>query len=122
MHSVFANPGEGWEKKRLGEVCIIERGSSPRPIKQFVTTKKDGVNWIKIGDTKEGDKYIFSTAEKITLEGAKQSRFVQEGDLILTNSMSFGRPYIMKTQGYVHDGCFSLDQRISLIRNIFGIY
>jgi type I restriction enzyme S subunit len=89
-------------------VCIVERGSSPRPIKNYFTTSADGVNWIKIGDTEEGGKYVYSTAQKITPEGAKQSRFVKEGDFILTNSMSFGRPYIMKTSGYIHDGWFVL--------------
>jgi type I restriction enzyme S subunit len=72
------------------------------------------VNWIKIGDTEEGGKYVYSTAQKITPEGAKQSRFVKEGDFILTNSMSFGRPYIMKTSGYIHDGWFVLRLNISI--------
>ncbi|MEP6951939.1 MAG: restriction endonuclease subunit S [Ginsengibacter sp.] len=99
---------EGWEIKKLGEVCIVERGSSPRPINKYFTDKDDGVNWIKIGDTKDVTKYLYSTKEKITKEGAKQSRFVKEGDFILSNSMSFGHPFIMKTEGYIHDGWFVL--------------
>ena len=99
LQSVFTGRGEGWVDRTLDEVCIVERGSSPRPIKEYFTTEPDGVNWIKIGDTEEGGKYVYSTAQKITAEGAKQSRFVKEGDFILTNSMSFGRPYIMKTNG-----------------------
>lgn len=97
---------KNWEKKKLGEVCIVERGSSPRPIEKYQTDSPDGVNWIKIGDTKGVDKYIFSTKEKITKEGAEKSRYVKEGDFILSNSMSFGKPYIMKTDGYIHDGWF----------------
>lgn len=99
---------QGWEVKKLGEVCIIERGSSPRPIKKFVTDDVNGINWIKIGDTKEGEKYIYSTKEKITIEGSLKSRIVNEGDFILSNSMSFGRPYIMKIKGCIHDGWFVL--------------
>jgi type I restriction enzyme S subunit len=95
-----------WERKKLGEVCIVERGSSPRPIEKYLTDRPDGVNWIKIGDTKGVDKYIYSTKEKITKEGSKKSRYVREGDFILSNSMSFGKPYIMKTDGYIHDGWF----------------
>lgn len=98
---------KGWEVKTLGDVCKVERGSSPRPIKKYLTTG-DGVNWIKIGDTKNTKKYIFETNEKITKEGALKSRFVDIGDFILSNSMSLGRPYIMKTQGYIHDGWFVL--------------
>jgi len=95
-----------WEIKKLGEVCIVERGSSPRPIEKYQTNSPEGVNWIKIGDTKGVDKYIFITKEKITKEGAEKSRYVKEGDFILSNSMSFGKPYIMKTDGYIHDGWF----------------
>jgi hypothetical protein len=97
---------QGWTRKKLGEVCIVERGSSPRPIDKYFTNNSDGLNWIKIGDTKGITKYIYSTKEKITKEGARQSRFVKEGDFILSNSMSFGNPFIMKTQGYIHDGWF----------------
>jgi type I restriction enzyme S subunit len=97
---------KNWERKKLGEVCVVERGSSPRPIEKYQTDSPDGVNWIKIGDTKGVDKYIFLTKEKITKEGAEKSRYVKEGDFILSNSMSFGKPYIMKTDGYIHDGWF----------------
>ncbi len=97
---------QGWEEKKLGEVCVVERGSSPRPIQKYQTDNEDGVNWIKIGDTKGVDKYITKTKEKITKEGAEKSRYVKEGDFILSNSMSFGKPYIMKTDGYIHDGWF----------------
>ena len=108
LQEVFENKGEGWEEKALGETCIVERGSSPRPIKKYITDDKNGVNWIKIGDTKNIDKYLYKTKEKITKKGAEKSRYVKEGDFILSNSMSFGKPYIMKTEGYIHDGWFVL--------------
>jgi type I restriction enzyme S subunit len=114
LNAVFTQRGEGWVEKTLDQICIVERGSSPRPIKNYFTTNEDGVNWIKIGDTEEGGKYVYSTAQKITPEGAKRSKFVKEGDFILTNSMSFGRPYIMKTSGYIHDGWFALRLNVSI--------
>ena len=98
----------GVEYRTLGEMATIVRGASPRPIKNFITNNSDGVNWIKIGDVKQGSKYITETAEKITPEGAKKSRFVKEGDFILSNSMSFGRPYILKTKGCIHDGWLAI--------------
>ncbi|SUV42278.1 Uncharacterised protein [Phocaeicola vulgatus] len=33
-----------------------------------------------------------------------KSRFVHKGDFLLTNSMSFGRPYITQVEGCIHDG------------------
>ena len=119
LQSVFTQRGPEWVDRTLDQVCIVERGSSPRPIKEYFTTKPDGVNWIKIGDTEEGGKYVYSTAQKVTPEGAKQSRFVKEGDFILTNSMSFGRPYIMKTSGYIHDGWFVLRLNIAIDTDYF---
>ena len=115
MHVVFtpANTA-GWVKVKLGDVCVIERGSSPRPIKSFLTTHSDGVNWIKIRDVSEKEKFVIQTKEKITLEGAKKSRRVFPGDLILTNSMSYGRPYIVKIEGCIHDGWFVLRSKQSI--------
>ena len=95
---------EGWTYKKLGEVCRIERGGSPRPIKDYITNNRNGLNWIKIGDTDPQGKYIYSTKEKIKPEGLKKSRWVEEDEFLLSNSMSFGRPYILKTNGCIHDG------------------
>lgn len=93
-----------WTYKKLGEVVTIERGGSPRPIQDYITTAENGLNWIKIGDAVEGSKYITSTKEKIKPEGLKKTRFVHKGDFILSNSMSFGRPYILGIDGCIHDG------------------
>ena len=105
---------KSWEWCRLGEVNNIARGGSPRPIKDFLTDSDNGINWIKIGDAEIGGKYIYSTKEKITRDGVKYSRFVNIDDFLLTNSMSFGRPYILKTEGCIHDGwlVISIDRDI----------
>ena len=89
---------------KLNDILSITRGASPRPISNYITNESDGVNWIKIGDVDPNSFFITHTEEKITNEGAKKSRYVKEGDFILSNSMSFGRPYILKINGCVHDG------------------
>lgn len=101
---------ENWAWVKLGKVCTIARGGSPRPIKEYITTAEDGVNWIKIGDTEKNGKYICSTAEKIKPSGVSKSRMVHAGDFLLTNSMSFGRPYILKIDGCIHDGWLVISQ------------
>ena len=93
-----------WEQRRFSELVLIERGGSPRPIEAYITESPDGLNWIKIGDAPAQGKYITKTAEKIRPEGLSKTRVVQTGDLILSNSMSFGRPYIMSISGCIHDG------------------
>lgn len=95
---------EDWTYTRLGNICTIERGGSPRPIESYLTNEGDGLNWIKIGDAIEGSKYITSTKEKIKPEGLKKTRLVHKGDFILSNSMSFGKPYILDIDGCIHDG------------------
>lgn len=95
---------EGWEWVRFGDISEIERGGSPRPIKDYITTDECGLNWIKIGDTDIGGKYISSADEKIKPSGLHKTRMVYPGDFLLTNSMSFGRPYITLIEGCIHDG------------------
>ena len=94
----------GWEVVKLGHVLTIQRGASPRPINEFITKNANGVNWIKIGDIQKNAKYIVKTKQKITDDGAKKSRAIQPKDFVLSNSMSFGRPYISKIYGCIHDG------------------
>ena len=98
------NIPDNWAWSRLGDLFTILRGGSPRPIKSFLTNDENGINWIKIGDTNPNSKYITKTEEKIIPEGLKKSRAVHIGDFVLSNSMSFGRPYILKINGAVHDG------------------
>lgn len=95
---------EGRVDEKLGNILVIERGGSPRPIKEFLTEEKTGVNWIKIGDATISSKYILKTVQKIIPLGLKKSREVFPGDLLLSNSMSFGKPYIMGIKGAIHDG------------------
>lgn len=93
---------------RFGDVATIVRGASPRPIQQFLTDSPDGVPWIKIGDVPARGKYITRTGQRVTPEGAAKSRRVQPGDFVLSNSMSFGRPYISRIDGYIHDGWLAI--------------
>ena len=104
-----------WPLVMIGDVCEVERGASPRPISDYITDDLDSVNWIKIGDGATNSLYINSTKERITIEGAKKSKYVKKGDLILSNSMSYGRPYILNVDGCVHDGWL-------IIRNTKGLF
>lgn len=105
---------KGWKWVRFGDICEIERGGSPRPIKDYLTSEKDGLNWIKIGDTDIGGKYITSAEEKIKPSGIHKTRMVYPGDFLLTNSMSFGRPYITLIEGCIHDGWLRISPPSSL--------
>ena len=113
---------ETWAWERFGNICNIARGGSPRPIETYLTDNEDGINWIKIGDTEKGGKYICSTKEKIKPEGISKSRYVKSGDFLLTNSMSFGRPYILKTDGCIHDGWLVINDDFKVFDQDFLYY
>lgn len=113
---------EGWCWCKMGDMFEIVRGGSPRPIKDFITNDESGYNWIKIGDTDKGGKYITSAKEKIIREGLRKTRLVHTGDLLLTNSMSFGRPYILKIDGCIHDGWLVLSPYIQELNKEFIFY
>ncbi|MDR3348736.1 MAG: N-6 DNA methylase [Acidaminococcales bacterium] len=94
----------------LSNLLSISRGASPRPISKYLTNDISGVNWIKIGDAAIEDKYINGANEKITKEGALKSKAVSVGDMVVSNSMSTGRPYILNISGCIHDGWLLLSE------------
>ncbi|HEM6086757.1 TPA: restriction endonuclease subunit S [Streptococcus suis] len=98
----------GTIRVELGAIATVQRGASPRPISSYLTGDKDGIPWIKIGDTLSNSKYITSAEQKISQVGAKKSRLLKKGDFILSNSMSYGRPYILQIDGAIHDGWASI--------------
>lgn len=101
---------EPWVDVVFGDKIKIYRGGSPRPIESYLTNNPNGLNWIKIGDARPGDKYITKTSEKIIPEGLGATRAVYSGDFLLSNSMSFGRPYILKIDGCIHDDWLSITE------------
>ena len=102
-----------WKEVRLGDVCSIQRGASPRPIQKFIS--KEGMPWVKIADaTGISSRYISSTAEYIIKEGISKSRIVHPGDLIVSNSATPGLPKFMAIEACVHDGWL-------IIRDLDGI-
>ena len=120
MQRLLKSPAQGgqrlpgfegeWKCDAIHKIMKVFRGGSPRPIQAFLTTASNGVNWIKIGDTEKNGKYITSCEEKIIPEGESNSRKVNVGDFLLSNSMSFGRPYILKIDGCIHDGWLVLQE------------
>ena len=117
----FALP-DSWSWTNLGFIADVARGGSPRPIEHYITETEDGINWIKIGDTVPGCKYITQTKEKIIPAGISKSRYVEPGDFLLSNSMSFGRPYILKISGCIHDGWLVIHPQAGAIYQDFLFY
>lgn len=111
-----------WGWTLFDSISVIVRGGSPRPIKDYLTDANDGINWIKIGDTNPNEYYINTVKEKIKPEGRSKSRFVEKGSLLLTNSMSFGRPYILNVDGCIHDGWLNIKDRDNYFDSMYMVY
>jgi type I restriction enzyme S subunit len=93
----------GWRECRLGDLCEITRGASPRPIHEWISDI--GTPWVKISDaTSTNSRFIESTKEFIKSEGENYSVVVDEGDLILSNSATPGLPRFLKIRACIHDG------------------
>ena len=122
VSKVFSEIARKCNTIRLGDCVTISRGGSPRPIDSYITNDPDGINWIKIGDTSADELYITRTKEKIIPSGVKKSRKVFQGDLILSNSMSFGRPYILQIDGCIHDGWLLIRDESNVFEKRFLCY
>ena len=108
-----------WTWCYLDDIAAVARGGSPRPIRSFLTTDPTGIPWIKIGDSSRGSIYIDETRERIKPQGLPKSRLVTPGDLLLSNSMSFGFPYITNIEGCIHDGWLVIRTPEGLLDKLF---
>jgi len=117
----FLDKGE-WGEKTLGELSTIIRGGSPRPIDSYLTKETSGLNWLKIGDVDKDAKYVYSTEEKVIPEALSKTREVNTGDFILSNSMSFGRPYLLKMRTCIHDGWIAVTDITEAIHHEYLYY
>ncbi len=92
-----------WKKMKLSELCTITRGSSPRPIIEWVSDV--GTPWVKISDaTAEPGRFVSATRECIKNEARSKSVVVLPGDLIVSNSATPGLPKFMNIEACIHDG------------------
>lgn len=94
---------DGWREGKIGDLIEIRRGSSPRPIQDYISDS--GYKWLKISDATATDSpYIFEIKEHIITEGLKNTTLKKAGDLVLSNSATPGMPKILAIDTCVHDG------------------
>jgi len=110
-----------WTWTRLQDVFEISRGGSPRPAgdpRYF----GGPIPWITVREiTKDLGKYLTDTEGGLTEEGADRSRFINPGDLLLTNSgATLGVPKISKIRACMNDGVAVLRQFHSVPLNDFA--
>lgn len=95
-----------WDCTTVGMIATVVRGASPRPAGDPLYFNGKDVPWITVAEVTKGEgKYIDGTETFLTFEGAKQSRIVEEGTLLLSNSgATLGVPKITRIRGCINDG------------------
>ena len=103
------NPG--WTIVKLGNLCTIVRGSSPRP-KSSSKFYGGNVPRLMVADITRDGMYSTPRIDFLTEEGAKLSRPMDKGSVIITVSGNPGLPTILAIDACIHDGfagCRNLD-------------
>lgn len=85
---------------KIKDLMKVNRGSSPRPIIEYLSDS--GYKWLKISDFNYRDRFVFETKEFI--KEVKNTRHVEKGTLILTNSATPGIPIFLGEDMCLHDG------------------
>lgn len=95
-----------WEVTTIARVTSVVRGASPRPAGDPKYFGGEDVPWITVSEVTKGDgKFIFETEAFLTYAGAKKSRIVESGTLLLSNSgATLGVPKVTKITGCINDG------------------
>ena len=93
-----------WNQQRIGDLCTVGRGSSPRPINDNRFFDGGEIPWIKVADATASGKYLLKTKLKVNALGASFSRLLPPGSLIICTSGTLGLPIFLGVEGCIHDG------------------
>lgn len=92
-----------WKEVKLGSLCNLRRGASPRPIsdsKYFGA----GAGWVRISDVTSSKKYLKQTSQRLSSLGESKSVRVVPGDVIMSICATIGKPVIVDMDACIHDG------------------
>jgi type I restriction enzyme, S subunit len=105
-----------WERKKIGDIVNIGRGSSPRPISDQKYFENGTIPWLKIADATSSHIFIHKTKEYVNEYGASFSRKLKKGSLIIAASGTLGFPMFLSVEACIHDGWIYFENIESEIR------
>src|SRR5690554_343622 len=91
----------------ISELSIVVRGSSPRP-KGDPRYYGGNVPRLMVSDVSRDGMYVTPSTDTLTEEGAKKSRPMKKGDLVVAVSGDPGEPSILNVNACIHDGFVGL--------------
>lgn len=92
-----------WKVKKLGELTKVIRGASPRP-KGDPRYYGGNIPRLMIADVSRDGKYVIPQIDFLTGEGAKKSRPMKKGDLVISISGTVALPTFLAVDACIHDG------------------
>jgi type I restriction enzyme S subunit len=110
----FAEYVEQWQKEPLSQKMTIFRGASPRP-KGDPRYYGGKIPRLMIKDATRDGKYTTPCIDSLTEEGAKKSRYLSAGSVVLSCSGTrVAIPTILKVDACVHDGWLAFKDYINI--------
>lgn len=105
-NSELGNIPESWKVKKINEISNVVRGSSPRPAGDPKLFNGNFLPWITVAEiTNNRSKYLTRTKTHLTELGSLQTRILQPGTVLLSNSgATLGVPTILKIEAGANDG------------------
>lgn len=93
----------GWEKLSINEICTLVRGSSPRPKgdRRYYGGK---IPRLMVSDVTRDGMYTTPQVDTLTEAGAKLSRPMKKGEVVMAVSGNPGLPTILDVDACIHDG------------------
>ncbi len=99
-----------WVQEKIGNLCTVGRGSSPRPIADQKYFDGGTIPWVKIADATASTRYIYKTKQYVNDHGASFSRKLSPGSIILAASGTLGFPMYLGVEACIHDGWLYFDE------------
>ncbi|AQX87586.1 restriction endonuclease subunit S [Elizabethkingia anophelis] len=116
------NDFPNWEIKKLGDVCEIKRGASPRPISDSKWFDEESpIGWVRISDVTKSNKYLEKTEQYLSNAGVSKSRLVKKGNMIMSICATIGKPIYTNLDVCIHDG-FVVFENLTLDKEFLYYY
>lgn len=94
-----------WELKKIKHLCMVRRGSSPRPIDAPIYFDENGeYAWVRISDITSSGEYLYKTEQQLSKAGQNESICIEPEEIILSIITPVGIPIITKIKCCIHDG------------------
>lgn len=122
LREIFeSQKAQGWERKKLGEVALLERGKfTPRP-RNDPRYFNGSHPWIQIREVETAQKYILEYTKTLNDQGLSVSKKFPKGTLVISIAASIGALGILGFDSCMPDSLVGITPKMQL-GNVEYIY